>query len=114
MRSKTTGRETIAKTGAWILQAERREPGDLNAQVDEILSSLTHDTTTWLELSTKYQPDLFLGLFLKGPNEGIELSSKSVSTLAERGISIGFDIYSAFEDADAEQMNERIISRSLG
>jgi len=94
IRSETTGRERIAKTGSWIVRVKRREPGDLDAQVEELLSPLSKDLSTWRSLG-KYRPNLFVGLFLQESNEGIEISAHSLSSLAERGILLGLDIYGA-------------------
>ena len=94
IRSEKTGRERITKTGSWIVKVERREPGDLDLQVKELLSPLTNDLSIWRSLG-KYRPDLFAGLFLQESNEGIEISTRSLSSLAERGISLALDIYGA-------------------
>ena len=92
IRSKTTGSERIAKTGSWIVSAERREPGDLDAQIEELLSPLSKDLSIWRSLG-RYQPNLFVGLFMQESNEGIEINPHSLSSLAERGILLGLDIY---------------------
>jgi hypothetical protein len=94
VKSKKTGRERIEKTGRWTLSVERREPGDLNGQIGEILSPLTNDLLVWQRLG-KYQPDLFVGFFLQESNEGIEVSAECLAMLAERGISLGLDVYGA-------------------
>ncbi len=47
---RPTGRERIAKTGSWIVRVARREPGDLDAQVEELLSPLSKDLSIWLRL----------------------------------------------------------------
>jgi len=94
IRSEKTGRERTAKTGSWILSVGRREPGDLDGQVEDILSSLSKDLSIWRSLK-KYNPDLFVGLFLCESNEGIEISPEILSLLGERGIMLGLDIYGA-------------------
>jgi hypothetical protein len=85
-------RATRRRTGAWILRADRREPGDLDGQIDEIFSKLTHDLSIWRDLAG-YRPNLFVGLMLEQPNEGIELSGRSLSLLADRGLVLGLDVY---------------------
>jgi hypothetical protein len=80
------------RTGAWILRADRREPGDLDGQIDEIFSKLTDELSVWRDLAG-YRPDLFVGLFLEQSNEGIELHGKSLSLLADRGVRLGLDVY---------------------
>ncbi|HEX4505917.1 MAG TPA: DUF4279 domain-containing protein [Alphaproteobacteria bacterium] len=94
VRSETTGREYIVKTGSWIVRVGRREPGDLDAQVEQLLSPLSNDLSIWQGLG-KYRPNLFVGLFLEESNEGIEISAHTLSLLAERGILLGLDVYGA-------------------
>jgi len=77
IRSKKTGSERVAKTGSWIASVERREPGDLDGQVQELLSPLTRELSVWRSLEA-YRPDLFVGMFLQESNEGIEISADSL------------------------------------
>jgi Domain of unknown function (DUF4279) len=86
-------RRTARRTGAWILEAERREPGDLDGQIEGIFSKLTLDISVWRELASRYQPELFVGLMLEESNEGIELNGRSLSLLADREVSLGLDVY---------------------
>jgi hypothetical protein len=94
IRSETTSRGRIAQTGSWIVRVGRREPGDLDAHVEELLSPLSKNLSIWRGLG-KYRPNLFVGLFLQETNEGIEISPHCLSSLAERGILLGLDIYCA-------------------
>lgn len=80
------------RTGAWLLQADEREPGDLDGQIDEIFSKLTHELSVWRDLAG-YRPNLFVGFFLEQSNEGVELNGRSLSLLADRGVSLGLDVY---------------------
>ena len=92
IRSETTRRERIAKTGSWIVKVVRRKPGDLDAQIEELLSPLSKDLSIWRSVG-KYRPNLFVGLFLLESNEGIEISAGSLSSLTERGIMLRLDMY---------------------
>jgi len=92
IKSAKTGRERTPRTGSWRLEAKDREPGDLDGQIDEIVSQLSQDISRWTELA-KYRPDLFVGIFMDRSNEMIELSAKSISLLAERGIQVTLDVY---------------------
>jgi hypothetical protein len=85
------------KTGAWILDAKRRVPGDVDAQVAEIFSQLTPDLAVWSALSKNYVMDLFCGLFMTEAGEGFELSLETMKTLADRGIKIGICLYAPTE-----------------
>ena len=95
---KVTGQKRIARSGGWRLSAERREPGDLDNQISEILNQLTDDINIWQNLTSRYRADIFCGMFMKEGNEGISLSSETLQRLAERGLTIDFDIYDSSED----------------
>jgi hypothetical protein len=90
---KTTGNIRVARTGSWRLHASRQAPGDLDAQIVELLSKLSSDLSVWRGVSERFRMDLFCGLFLKGGNEGATISAKSLASLGNRGIELGLDIY---------------------
>jgi hypothetical protein len=81
------------RTGGWSLDAARREPGDLDGQINEIFSKLTLDMSVWRDLASRYHPDLFVGFFLEESNEGIGLNDRSLSQLADRGVLLSLDVY---------------------
>jgi hypothetical protein len=89
---RVTGNVRIAKTGSWRLSAARREPEDLEAQIFEILDQLTQDLGVWEALS-RYEPDLFCGIFMGSSNDGLSLSAQALLSLGQRGIALGLDIY---------------------
>src|ERR1041385_8118243 len=93
IRRGKTGRVRIARTGQWHLEAERREPADVDGQVDEILSQLTSDLDVWASLTSRYEVDLFCGWFMDGPDEGITLSPATLSALGARGIELAVCLY---------------------
>jgi hypothetical protein len=93
IKNETTGRERIARSGSWLFSVERREPGDLDAQIRELFDALTPDLSIWGALAAKYKPDLFVGLFMKEINEGDEISAHSLGLLSSRGVSLSLDIY---------------------
>ncbi|MEO3680122.1 DUF4279 domain-containing protein [Rheinheimera sp. FR7-31] len=90
---KKDGNQRLAKSGMWRLEANDQIPGDLDAQVFELLDQLTDNLDTWAVLSEKYKLDMFCGLFMESGMEGISLSAKSLLALGQRGIEIGFDMY---------------------
>jgi hypothetical protein len=95
--AKKTGFTRIAKTGSWRFEAERRVPGDLEAQIREVFGALTADLTVWRDLA-KYEPDLFVGLFMKEGNEGVDISAEALGLLSSRGVSIDLDVYGPTRD----------------
>jgi len=95
---KVTRPKRIAQCGGWWLSAERREPGDFDAQISDILAQLTDDTGVWQDLTTRFRADIFCGLFMAEGNEGVSLSHEILENLAVRGLTIDFDIYDSSDD----------------
>lgn len=98
IRGKTTGRERIAPTGTWQLEAEARDPADLDRQVKEILDRVKPDPEVWARLSQAFRLDLFCGLFMDRSNEGLALSPSTLAALGSRGIELSFDVYGPVEE----------------
>ena len=82
----------MRKSGLWLLRATDRIPGDLNSQINELLDRLPSDLDVWKRLAI-YKPELSIGLFLEGTNEGIQIGEQIVRALAVRGVALEFDIY---------------------
>lgn len=95
--NKTTGSVRVAKSGSWLFDVARREPGDLDSQIKELFGALTGDLSVWRALAAKYKPDLFVGLFMIEGNEGIDVSAQSLEILAARGVSLSLEIYGPLE-----------------
>jgi len=95
---KVSGKVRIAKTGSWHLNAEKREPEDLNAQIEEILSQLTSDLAIWEKLCQSYKVDMFCGLFMGNWNDGLSLSPETMQALGQRGVVLSLDIYNGSDD----------------
>jgi hypothetical protein len=82
-----------ALRGSWSIEAERSTPGDLDGQINNLLSETTDDLSIWSFLTSKYHVDMFCGLFLEELNEGISISPRTLQMLGERGIVLNLDIY---------------------
>lgn len=88
------------QVGGWRLESGKRSPQDVDGQITEILSAISDDPAVWRELS-RYKPDMFVGLFMSGTNEGLQLRPETLALMAARGITLGLDIYGpASEDAE--------------
>ncbi|MGO1068314.1 DUF4279 domain-containing protein [Lysobacter sp. CA199] len=98
---KRTGRERIAQTGSWRLKAEDREPGDLEAQIEALFAQLSDDPAVWAQLQSRFELDLFCGLFMGSSNDGEGIGSRNLRLLGERGIELILDIYDPSEQAPA-------------
>ncbi|MBN8841494.1 MAG: DUF4279 domain-containing protein [Sphingomonadales bacterium] len=88
-----SGKEKVARTGSWRLEAADRQPGDFDSQIAQILEGLNNDLAVWGDLTTRFKADVFCGVFMKESNEGLSLSAKSMLDLGARQLSLGFDVY---------------------
>jgi len=95
---RKTGTIRIAKFGMWSLESISRQPGNIDAQIQELLGKLSPSIETWNEISSRFEVDLFCGLFMDRSNEGISISAKSMTDLGIRGIELDLDIYGTTED----------------
>jgi hypothetical protein len=93
VRRSAGGRESIARRGSWLLKAEERRPGDLDAQIQELLSGLNDDLNVWSDLASRFQADIFCGIFLACSNEGEELRPETMAAIGLRRLRLGLDIY---------------------
>ena len=91
--TRPNGLARVAETGIWNRTAPDCEPGDLDRQITDLLSQMTADLAVWRELSARFRCEMFCGLFLADGNEGIVLSAATLHLLAERGLSLDFDVY---------------------
>jgi hypothetical protein len=83
----------FARTGVWSLRATDREPGDLDAQIAELLDDASQDLLMWRDVSQRFKAELFCGLFLGRNNQGVGVSPTRLLKLGERNIELSFDIY---------------------
>ena len=75
------------------MEADRREPGDLDAQINDLLDGLSDDLLAWQSFSKRYRGRVFCGLYLATGNEGVTLLSGTLLRLGERGLLMDLDIY---------------------
>jgi len=96
-------RENRRKFGAWIVAAEDCSPEAVDDQLASIFARTTQDLRVWQDLVSRYEGDVFCGLFMNESNEGFSLSPSTLKALAARGLEIGFDVY----DPDDEPETQR-------
>ena len=87
------GAEKVALRGRWSLEATRREPGDLEGQIVELLAACGDNLAAWRLLANRYRGRIFCGLFLATANEMLSLSPEILTAVAQRGLILDFDIY---------------------
>jgi Domain of unknown function (DUF4279) len=81
------------KQGMWSRDARDRKPEDLEAQINELFEGLLKDPGVWRQLSTKYDVELFVGVFMDESGEGLDLEPATLKFLGERGIRLGLCLY---------------------
>lgn len=92
------GKNVLAETGSWQLEADEELSGELGEQIASLFSALSDDLSVWQGLSAQYEGDIFIGLFLADANEGFSLEPALLSTIGNRGLVLEFDIYGSEED----------------
>ncbi|WP_454886231.1 DUF4279 domain-containing protein [Sphingomonas oryzagri] len=87
------GAEKVARTGFWRIAVENRQPGDLDAQIAELLEQCSDDLSAWTDLTAQFTANVFCGVFMDERNEGASLSPESMRLLGARNLPLWFDIY---------------------
>lgn len=104
---KVTGHRRVARTGAWSLQAAEQSPGDLNAQIRDIFALLSSDPAVWAQLQSRFEMNLFCGLFMGRSNDGEAIAAANLRLLGERGIELQLDIYAPEPDVQSDEAMSR-------
>ncbi len=79
------GKERISHTGIWLLKADDAQPADVDGQVRTLFSGLSEEFDIWKDFADRYRGRIFIGLFLKGSNEGVGISPRTLSAISARG-----------------------------
>ena len=58
-----------------------------------LLGGTTDDISVWRDIAKRFEVKVFAGLFLNDFNEGLPISSATVSALGARNIALDLDIY---------------------
>jgi hypothetical protein len=82
---------TVAQ-GNWRLCTE---PSDIHIedQLIALFARVTGDLSIWRALTARFDVDVFCGVFPAAEQHSFELSPRLHRLLADRSLSIGFDIY---------------------
>lgn len=91
----------VARTGGWKLRIERAEGSNLDQQIADLLSQMVSDVKIWRHLTSNYKVDMFCGIWLDEPGQGLGISPATLRSLAERGIALELDVY--FPDTEDAQ-----------
>ena len=94
---RNTGRERIEKIGCWAIDVERSCPENIDRQVNQIFTQLCADLSVWGAIAKTCDIYLFCGLFMDKGNEGMDISPLTLTSIGERGIRMGLDIYGPYD-----------------
>jgi hypothetical protein len=86
-------RQVTAKRGAWRLESTRPRSADISDHLRDILMRVNGDPAVWMDLTTRFEVDVYCGAFIAEWNRGFELPADLLEALARRRLRIGFDIY---------------------
>jgi hypothetical protein len=87
------GKERTSRTGIWHLEADRSRPAGIDAQIAFLFADATADLKMWRGIASRFDGEVICGLHLQTWNEGLDISPRSLQSLADRGLRLAFDIY---------------------
>ena len=87
-------RSFTAPSGSWRLSTEQ-STDDIETQLVAMFGRLTDDLSVWQSLTTRFDADLFCGVFLVWQGHGFDMSPRLHRLLADRNLLIVFDIYAS-------------------
>jgi hypothetical protein len=94
------GRSRTVRQGNWRLCTESSDLG-IEEQLVALLARVTSDVALWQALTARFDVDVFCGVFPAAEQHGFELSPRLHRLLADRNLSIGFDIYAQSSATEA-------------
>ena len=92
----------VRKSGMWALEARRKQPADLDAQIAEIFGRLPTDLAVWATLGKEFDIDIFCGFWMRETDEGMTVSAETMNILSDRGVRLGFCVYAPLPDEEAK------------
>ncbi len=96
------GRSMTQRSGIWTYQVmDRASPGwGLDDAIVALLDRLPADVALWEDLGRRFKIDLFCGLFMGSVNQGLVLRPSTLRLMADRGLTLGLDVYGHFPRSD--------------
>jgi hypothetical protein len=91
-------RSPLYKRGGWFLEVQGTAPEGPEELVAKLLGQLPQGEAVWQQLSELYDIQLRFAFYVKGWNQGFDLSAELVERVARLGAKIVLDIYALGED----------------
>ena len=88
-------RTVTQRSGIWTygLAEDPSPEWELDDAIVALLARFPDDVTLWTDLGSRFQVNLFCGLFMGTENQGTVLSHQTLGMLAARSITLDLDIY---------------------
>jgi hypothetical protein len=101
----------IARTGSWLLDFP--VPGDvaIGEAIALLLRTLPDDESVWTSLTSRFTVDLICDVTVRCVNRGFELPPEVLALVAQRGITLGFDIFCQADPRNIAALEERLTPR---
>ncbi len=82
-----------ARTGRWRFGGDWENEPNVGDQIAVLLAQLSQDLDVWTSITSRYHCYMCVGGYLRGWTGGITFEPHILTLLAERGLSIDFDLY---------------------
>ncbi len=92
-RTRSGDGEVVHRTSIWSFALPESPEWELTDAIGTLLAALPSDRAIWSQPGSKAKLDIFCALYVKQLNRGVELPPSLMAQLAERGLSLGLDIY---------------------
>jgi hypothetical protein len=106
VRSSAGEVKRIARTGSWLLDHPVSDEATIGEAIHALLLSLPDDRSVWASLTSRFAVDLICDLTVQCVNRGFELPPEALALVAERGITLGFDIFCQVDPRDVEALQQ--------
>ena len=92
-------RSYTAKTGSWRFSTAQTTK-DIEEQFLALFDQFTADLSVWRSLTTRFQADVFCGVFFSRISGGLAFSPRLHRLLADRNLEVILDIYASDEPTE--------------
>lgn len=104
----------IARTGSWLLDHTVSNEATVGEAIHALLLSLPDDRSAWASLTSQFAVDLICDLTVRCVNRGFKLPPEALALVAERGITLGFDIFCQVDPRNVDAFQQRLSPAEQG
>lgn len=104
--SSTGAVKRIARTGSWLLDYSVGANATIGEGIKDLLRSLPADRSVWASLTSAFAVDLICDVTVRCVNRGFQLSPEVLDMVAQRGITLGLDIFCRADPSVVKALEE--------